>query len=396
MNRQDRNGVRTAQDLERKYNFAGIVKAVRLFEEGINKTNTTLEDFINVTLGSLDDLDILDGNITTYYYSGVPTITNLPASGWVEEDYEYHIGDFYYDKDTGYAYEFDRDEATGEYFWSEREDSLLIKALALANASSDTADSKRQIFTETPTPPYSNGDLWFTEEKEIFICQISKPTGEIYEENDFIIATKYTDDTVANKVGGDLEVLQGTVLEIINDADSFKVEVNEQITGNRAELELHAKMFASLIKGRDGESLMEQTEDGWSFNIKDILDTLQSNTDNISSLEEGAEKTNETVSGLDTAINGEKGILAKTSYISIGSVNGTPTIELGESDSDFKVVITNTAIEFKEGTSIPAYISNQALNINKAVIEDELQLGGFVWSERANGNMGLLWKGDDI
>ena len=39
--KQDRNGVRTAQDLERKYNLGeivGIKKAVEMQEEGINKT----------------------------------------------------------------------------------------------------------------------------------------------------------------------------------------------------------------------------------------------------------------------------------------------------------------------------------------------------------------------
>ena len=69
-----------------------------------------------------------------------------------------------------------------------------------------------------------------------------------------------------------------------------------------------------------------------------------------------------------------------------------PCIELGQRDSDFKMVITNTRILFLEGDTIPAYINNQALNIDKAVIDNELQIGGFVWKKRANGNVGLMWK----
>lgn len=79
-------------------------------------------------------------------------------------------------------------------------------------------------------------------------------------------------------------------------------------------------------------------------------------------------------------------------YTALGEVV-EPCIELGEGDSDFKLLITNTQIIFQEGTDVPAYISNQSLHIQKAVVDVELRQGGFVWNIRSNGNMGLLWKG---
>lgn len=81
-------------------------------------------------------------------------------------------------------------------------------------------------------------------------------------------------------------------------------------------------------------------------------------------------------------------------YVNIGTYEDEPCIELGESDSDFKLVITNTRIMFMEGTATPAYINNQSLHITKAVVEEELQQGEFVWKIRQNGNMGLVWKGE--
>ena len=81
-------------------------------------------------------------------------------------------------------------------------------------------------------------------------------------------------------------------------------------------------------------------------------------------------------------------------YVHIGTYEGEPCIELGENDSDFKLVITNTRILFMEGSSVPAHINNQSLHITKAVIEEEIQQGEFVWKVRANGNMGLMWKGE--
>ena len=82
----------------------------------------------------------------------------------------------------------------------------------------------------------------------------------------------------------------------------------------------------------------------------------------------------------------------KTEYISVGTDDdGNPYIELGKKDSDFKLRITNEKLELYDGSSTPAYISNQKLMIKKAEVIDELRFGDFVWRKRSNGNMGLIW-----
>lgn len=82
-------------------------------------------------------------------------------------------------------------------------------------------------------------------------------------------------------------------------------------------------------------------------------------------------------------------------YVHISTYEGEPCIELGEGDSEFKLRITNTRMIFTEGTVMLAYFNNQSLYINKAVIEEELQQGEFVWKARSNGNLGLMWIGGD-
>ena len=82
----------------------------------------------------------------------------------------------------------------------------------------------------------------------------------------------------------------------------------------------------------------------------------------------------------------------KTEYIAVGKDDdGNPYIELGKKDSDFKLRITNEKLEFYDGSSAPAYISNRKLMIKKAEVIEELQFGNFVWRKRPNGNMGLIW-----
>lgn len=230
MSKQDRSGARTAQDLERKYDLAlvGIKKAVENSVEGINKTNKTLEEFMTATLKTIDDIyNQMDGNITTWFYAGVPTLSNLPASDWTTDAVKNeHLGDLYYNQDTGFAYRFAL--CDGEYKWLEVLDNAIAEALALANSAQDTADSKRRVFVAQPVPPYDNGDLWI-DNMEIYICQISKAQGETYTENDFIIATKYTDDTLATQVGDNLEIVRGTVTTIQESVDSFKIEMETTV-----------------------------------------------------------------------------------------------------------------------------------------------------------------------
>ena len=227
--KQDRNGVRTAQDLERKYNLSSIKKAVEQTELGLTKINSELDNFVNATVDTLDNLqDQIDGNITTYYYSGVPTLLNLPASEWTTSgEKNKHIGDLYYDRSTGYAYRFYYDSENLVYGWVKITDSDVTEALALANAASDTADSKRRVFTSQPIPPYDNGDLWINNQ-EIYICQVSKGDSETYATNDFIIATKYTDDTFAEQVNDRLTIVAGTVTTIQESNDNLNIEFVRQ------------------------------------------------------------------------------------------------------------------------------------------------------------------------
>lgn len=226
MDKRDRGGVRTAQDLERKYNLIGIQRAIQQSAEGINKVENELTKFANEAQEQFYKVQqIIDTLQEIWFYSGLPTLSNPPVSTWDVSEYPNHVGDMYYDTSTGYAYRFIGE--SGVYSWEQIQDQDTVEALALANAASDAADSKRRVFMEQPTPPYDNGDLWLNNQ-EIYVCQISKEEGS-FEDNDFIIATKYTDDTVANRVGDNLEVVRGSVLTIQENQDAFKVEIENQI-----------------------------------------------------------------------------------------------------------------------------------------------------------------------
>lgn len=230
MNKQDMQGVRTPSDLERKYDLGAIVgikKAVLQAENQITKINSTLEKFIISTLGSLENMQSqIDGNITTWFNSGEPKPETYPTNEWeTEEEKINHIGDLYYDRNTGYAYRYESTEEN-TYNWEKIRDNDVVEALAIANAAKDTADNKRRVFVVQPTPPYECGDLWITSDGEIYICQIEKDDKQTYAEKDFVVATKYTDDTYAKQVENQLQVVRGAVTTIIEGMDRFSVDID--------------------------------------------------------------------------------------------------------------------------------------------------------------------------
>lgn len=148
--------------------------------------------------------------------------------------------------------------------------------------------------------------------------------------------------------------------------------------------------IATLVTDGNGESLMAQTSNGWTFSTGDIQNIVNNTSENLENLTNEMGDVNSAVDVLKQAVD-DLGILNE--YVKIGTYENEPCIELGENDSDFKLVITNTRIMFMEGTGVPAYLNNQSLFIKKAVIEEELQQGQFIWKVRNNGNLGLIWKG---
>lgn len=148
----------------------------------------------------------VDGAIETWFYDGVPTLENAPAISWkTDNDKEIHLGDLYYNNKTGKAYRFAKDSNT--YKWTIITDTDIAKALSDARMAQETANGKMKVFSVQPTTPYQVGDIWVnatypsdgsTYKNEVLRCQTNKAAGSQFAIGDWIKASKYTDDTVAN------------------------------------------------------------------------------------------------------------------------------------------------------------------------------------------------------
>lgn len=182
----------------------------------------------------------------------------------------------------------------------------------------------------------------------------------------------------------------------IDDIQNEIENTDNRVTVAEASLELLNNSIKSLVTDENGSSLMTQTSDGWTFNIG----SLQSDVENVSSQVNEVIGDMEAVNSLAQQTNDLANDLAeKTAYITMTQDDeGDPVMELGRADSLFRIRITNTSIDFMEGTQRIAYITNKQLYIQSSVVTDEMKIGatsGYIWKKRGNNHMGLRWVGED-
>lgn len=186
----------------------------------------------------------VDGAIETWFYEGEPTLTNAPASSWTDKDKDTHLGDLYYDNKTGKAYRFAKDGNT--YKWTIITDTDIAKALSDASKAQETADGKMKVFSTQPTPPYQLGDIWVnatypsdgsTYKNEVLRCQTNKAAGSQFVIGDWIKASRYTDDTVANAAKKAAEDAQ----KAAETAHTNITNLGKTVTGNKKAFDNYVK-----------------------------------------------------------------------------------------------------------------------------------------------------------
>lgn len=145
----------------------------------------------------------IDGQIEAFFGDYVPDGNNEPASTWTDDTTKKkHLGDLFYivnnEEYGGQAYRYAK--INGEYKWDYVKDTAVVKALADAAKAQDTANVKKRIFGTEPVPPYDIDDLWVQGKTgDILKCQKAKAEGASYDADDWVRASKYTDDSAITK-----------------------------------------------------------------------------------------------------------------------------------------------------------------------------------------------------
>ncbi len=113
MSKQDRQGVRTFEQLMLRFNLDGIDDVVTEMFKQISQVNEHLT-LLNTSV--TQKLNLLLSSNQTWFYSGTPTLESYPTTEWTDATQkDSHIGDFYYDTDSEKVYIFTK--CDGIYEW---------------------------------------------------------------------------------------------------------------------------------------------------------------------------------------------------------------------------------------------------------------------------------------
>lgn len=195
---------------------------------------------------------------------------------------------------------------------------------------------------------------------------------------------------------GGYSTKEETEAAILLESDSIISEVSntyatsERVTTAESLIQQLSNCIAMLVTDENGESLMTQTENGWTFSMKETAEAVSSLTSLLETLQQETCDTQATVEVLRQAVSDHGETL---DYVTVSTYENEPCIELGESDSNFKLMITNTRIMFMNGANVPTYINTNGIVTQNIEVQGEIIQGGYVMLNTADGGWGLLWKG---
>lgn len=218
-------------------------------------------------LTKLGDLqDQVDGNITSWFDEGTPTSSNAPAKDWTTDALKQeHVGDLYYDTKQGLSYRWVQSGST--YKWQVIRDTSIAKALADAAGAQAAADSKVRCFVRQPSPPYDVGDIWMEGSGgDILRCQTSRQTGS-YNANDWVLGSKYTDDTAANNAQKSADQAKKDAAEATKTATNFITfdETSGMIVGHKNLAGKKVQITNDGVKVMDGSCMVSIRSNGISI-----------------------------------------------------------------------------------------------------------------------------------
>ena len=122
-----------------------------------------------------------DQKAETWYQSTDPSLS------WSEDEKAGHAGDLWYNTTEQKTYIYNGST------WDETKSNPPDEVF-------DTIDGKAQIFVNTPSPPYSVGDLWFNSaSSDIMTCVTARISGS-FNASDWEKRNKYTDDSAVDNL----------------------------------------------------------------------------------------------------------------------------------------------------------------------------------------------------
>ena len=286
--KQSSSAVQTADQismaLRAEYQTKADADKIYATQSSLKQTSDSITASVSKTYATKDALSALqnvaDNAIESWQGTGVPTLTNKPASDWTTDaKRKKHSGDLYYDKATGKAYRFGSDDGK-TYTWELNQDTDVTKALADASKAQTSANNAQASATAANT---AAGKAQSTANTAVSNAATAKNAADAAQSS-------------ANKAQGDVDKLKIDIPATYATKSSL-TQTAGSITAN---VESVKKTANSAVTAA---SKAQQTADGISANLTKNYQT-KSQADTIYATKTSLKATSDSISAEVTKAQG--------------------------------------------------------------------------------------------
>lgn len=270
--------------LRTEYQTKADADKIYATQSSLKQTSDSITASVSKTYATKDALSALqnvaDNAIESWRGTGVPTLTNKPASDWTTDaDKKKHSGDLYYDKSTGKAYRFGSDDGI-TYTWELNQDTDVTKALEDAANAQTSANNAQASATAANT---AAGKAQSTANTAVSNAATAKNAADAAQSS-------------ANKAQGDVDKLKIDIPETYATKSSLS-QTAESITANVESVKTTANSAVTAA------SKAQQTADGISVNLSKNYQT-KSQADAVYATQANLKATSESISAEVTKAQG--------------------------------------------------------------------------------------------
>lgn len=270
--------------LRTEYQTKADADKIYATQSSLKQTSDSITASVSKTYATKDALSALqnvaDNAIESWRGTGVPTLTNKPASDWTTDaKRKKHSGDLYYDKATGKAYRFGSDDGK-TYTWELNQDTDVTKALADASKAQTSANNAQASATAANT---AAGKAQSTANTAVSNAATAKNAADAAQSS-------------ANKAQGDVDKLKIDIPETYATKSSL-TQTAESITANVESVKTTANSAVTAA------SKAQQTADGISVNLTKNYQT-KSQADTIYATKANLKATSDSISAEVTKAQG--------------------------------------------------------------------------------------------
>lgn len=131
--------------------------------------------------------------------------------------------------------------------------------------------------------------------------------------------------------------------------------------------------------------------------VSDLTDEVHDSYTPLATFTQTTDALGESVTNVQTQVGAtadrlDDEIDARKQYMQFDPNNGLTIGDLTNADA-YSVQLTSTAMQFRAGNTVAAYVSNDRLYINNAEVVNTLRIGNFAFLPRDNGHMSLQYVG---